>query len=98
LAQKGFSNCSAAEEAVADYRKQSDNVKMFVDENDYVISPNEYTVIKEIYPHYRQYCAEDGYRPVSKVNFSKRLKSLNIIVERVAGNKLAAFITKELPY
>ena len=98
LAQKGFSNCSAAEEAVADYKKQSDSVKMFIDENNYTISPNEYTLIKEIYPRYRQYCSEDGYRPVSKVNFSKRLKNLNIIVERVAGNKLAAFITNEIPY
>jgi putative DNA primase/helicase len=98
LAQKGFSNCSAAEEAVADYKKQSDSVKMFIDENDYTISPNEYTLIKEIYPRYRQYCSEDGYRPVSKVNFSKRLKNLNIIVERVAGNKLAAFITNEILY
>tara|TARA_R110001592_G_scaffold36589_2_gene123011 strand:+ start:302 stop:1786 length:1485 start_codon:yes stop_codon:yes gene_type:complete len=98
LEQKGFSNCSAAEEAVADYKKQSDSVKMFVDENDYVISPNEYTLIKELYPHYRQYCAEDGFKPVSKVNFSKRLKNFNIIVDRVAGNKLAAFITKEISY
>ena len=76
LAQKGFSNCSAAEEAVADYKKQSDSVKMFIDENDYTISPNEYTLIKEIYIRYRQYCSEDGYRPVSKVNFSKRLKKI----------------------
>jgi putative DNA primase/helicase len=98
LEQKGFSNCSAAEEAVADYKKQSDSVKMFVDENDYVISPNEYTLIKELYPYYRQYCAEDGFKPVSKVNFSKRLKNFNIIVDRVAGNKLAAFITKEISY
>jgi putative DNA primase/helicase len=98
LEQKGFSNCSAAEEAVADYKKQSDSVKMFIDENDYIISPNEYTLIKELYPHYRQYCAEDGFKPVSKVNFSKRLKNFNVIVDRVAGNKLAAFVTKELHY
>lgn len=98
LAQKGFSKCTAAEEAVADYKTQSDSVKMFIDENDYVISPNEYTLIKELYPHYRQYCYEDGFKPVSKVNFSKRLKNYKIIVERVTGNKLAAFITKEISY
>ena len=71
---------------------------MFIDENDYVISPNEYTLIKDLYPHYRQYCVEDGFKPVSKVNFSKRLKNFNILVDRVAGNKLAAYITKELQY
>lgn len=98
LVQKGFSKCTAAEEAVADYKKQSDSVKMFIDENDYVVSPNEYTLIKELYPKYRQYCYDDGFKPVSKVNFSKRLKNYKIIVERVTGNKLAAFITKEIPY
>ena len=98
LEQKGFSECKAAQEAVADYKKQSDSVKMFIDENDYVISPNEYTLIKDLYPHYRQYCVEDGFKPVSKVNFSKRLKNFNILVDRVAGNKLAAYITKELQY
>ncbi|MDH7912322.1 phage/plasmid primase, P4 family [Winogradskyella sp. SYSU M77433] len=98
LAQKGFSKCTAAEEAVADYKTQSDSVKMFIDENDYTISPNDYTLIKDLYPHYRQYCSEDGFKPVSKVNFSKRLKNYKIIVERVTGNKLAAFITKEIPY
>ena len=98
LYQKGFSKCNAAEEAVADYKKQSDSVKMFVDENDYEISPNQYTLIKDLYPIYRQYCIEDGFKPVSKVNFSKRLKNFNIIVDRVAGNKLAAFIFKKISY
>jgi putative DNA primase/helicase len=98
LEHKGFSKCGAAEEAVANYKKQSDSVKMFVDENDYAISPNEYILIKELYPKYRQYCVEDGFKPVSKINFSKRLKKFNIIVDRVAGNKLAAFVTKEITY
>ncbi|WP_288955750.1 phage/plasmid primase, P4 family [uncultured Polaribacter sp.] len=98
LEQKGFSECRAAENAVADYKKQSDSVKMFIDENDYVISSIEYTLIKDIYPYYRNYCIEDGFKPVSKVNFSKRLKNCKIIVDRVAGNKLAAFITKKNSY
>jgi putative DNA primase/helicase len=97
LEQKGFSKCSAAEEAVADYKRQSDSVKMFVDENDYVVTPNDYTLIKELYQGYRQYCSEDGFKPVSKVNFTKRLKNINVIVERVGGNKLAAYLTKKLP-
>ncbi|WP_242120690.1 phage/plasmid primase, P4 family [Aestuariivivens sediminicola] len=97
LEQNGFSKCSAAEEAISEYKKQSDSVKMFVEENGYVVSPSDYTLIKELYKHYRQYCVEDGFKPVSKVNFNKRLKNFNVIVERVAGNKLAAFLTKEPP-
>lgn len=95
LEQKGFSKCTAAEKAVAEYKKQSDSVKMFLDENEYEVSATEYTLIKNIYPYYRQFCLEDGYKPVSKVNFSKRLRNFNILVDRVAGNKLAAYITNE---
>lgn len=98
LEQKGFSECKAAENTVADYKKQSDSVKMFIDENEYKGSSQVYTLIKDLYPSYRGFCIEDGFKPVSKVNFSKRLKNLNIIVERVAGNKLAAFITKSFSY
>ncbi|MCF8272976.1 MAG: DUF5906 domain-containing protein [Flavobacteriaceae bacterium] len=97
LEQKGFSKCSAAEEAVADYKRQSDSVKMFVDENDYVVTPNNYTLIKELYQGYRQYCSEDGFKPVSKVNFTKRLRNISVMVERVGGNKLAAYLSKEQP-
>jgi putative DNA primase/helicase len=98
LLQKGFSKCSAAEDAVADYKKQSDSVKMFIDENDYEISPNDYSLIKDLYTSYRTYCVEDGFKPVSKMNFSKRLKNHGILVQRVTGNKLAAFITKDISF
>ncbi|TXK74543.1 phage/plasmid primase, P4 family [Mesonia sp. HuA40] len=98
LEQKGFSKCEAAEKAVAQYKTQSDSVKMFIEEEDYEVSATEFTLIKELYPRYRQYCLEDGYKPVNKVNFSKRLRSFDIIVERVAGNKLAAFVTNGLPF
>lgn len=95
LNQNGFSKCKAAEEAVEEYKKQSDSVKMFIDDNNFIASSTEYKLIRDIYPLYRAFCIEDGYKAVSKVNFTKRLKNLNISVDRVSGNKLAVFISKE---
>lgn len=93
LKQKGFSKCTAAEKAVEEYKKQSDSVKMFIEDYNYKTSLDEFTLVKELYQHYKSYCLEDGFRPVSKINFTKRLKSYNIIVDRVSGNRLAAFLT-----
>jgi putative DNA primase/helicase len=93
LKQKGFSNCSAAEEAVEEYRKQSDSVNMFIEEENYHKSVNDYTLIKDLYPLYKIYCNDDGLRPVSKRNFTKRLRNLGFDVNHVTGNKLAVFIS-----
>ena len=82
LKQKGFTDCEAAKQAVEQYKSQSDSVKMFIDENNYGISPTDYTLIKELYFEYRSYCCEDGFRPVNKTNFIKRLGSYGFVIER----------------
>lgn len=92
LSQKGFTQCNAVDEAVAEYKKQSDSVNMFIEEENYKTSQEKYTLIKELYQYYRVYCIEDGLRPVSKRNFTKRLKNLGYEVDKVTGNKLAAFV------
>lgn len=93
LKQKKFSKCEAVTMARSDYEKQSDSVKMFVEDYEYKTSTN-FTAISELYPKYKVYCIEDGFRPVNKSNFMKRLRHFKIIVERKSiGN--VAFITSD---
>jgi len=93
LEQKKFSKCIAIENARTNYEKQSDSVKMFIDENEYKTSTN-YTLISYLYNEYKAFCIEDGFRPVNKSNFIKRLNSFKIVTDRKAiGN--VAFIQKE---
>ncbi|TVZ16406.1 phage/plasmid primase, P4 family [Maribacter sp. MAR_2009_72] len=92
LNQKRFTDCEAVKMAVNHYKSQSDSVKMFIDENNYQNSPTEYRLIKELYQEYRAFCIEDGFKPVNKSNFIKRLSGFGVFVNRVTGNKLAAFI------
>jgi putative DNA primase/helicase len=96
LSQKGFSHCKAVDEAVAEYQKQSDSVNMFMEEEDYKKSTHNNILVKELYPRYRAYCSDDGLRPVSKRNFTKRLRNLGYEVDRVAGNKLAVFVENDV--
>ncbi len=83
LIQKNFSKCDAIDNARSDYERQSDSVRTFVDEFEYKKSVNEYTLIKNLYDDYKIFCIDDGFRPVNKNNFKKRLEAFNIYVKRL---------------
>ena len=82
LKQKRFTDCKAVQTAVEDYKTQSDSVKLYLKENDLQADANNYRLIKELYSEYRCFCLEDGFKPVNKSNFTKRLESFGILVER----------------
>lgn len=94
LEQKRFTHCEAVNQAVEQYKSQSDSVKIFIDENEYQSSPTDYRLIKELYMEYRISSMEDGFKPVNKSNFIKRLKGFQFIVDRVTGNRLVAYLKK----
>jgi len=85
LIQKRFSHCEAARLAVDQYKAESNSVRLFLDESGYQSSPNEYRLIKELYPEYRVFCGNDGMKPFSKRNFIKQLKEFGIIQGRQPG-------------
>ena len=82
LEQKRFSHCEAAKQAVQKYKTQSDSVKLFIEENGYQPSPTDYKLIKDLYTTYRTFCLDDGFKPVNKTNFIKRLQSFGVQVEK----------------
>lgn len=93
LEQRRFSNCEAAKQAVEQYKTQSDSVKQFIEEQGYQASPTSYKLIKELYADYRNFCIDDGFRPVNKTNFIKRVQGFGISVEKKnVGN--VAYLSK----
>ena len=98
LKQKRFSDCEAAQKAVEQYKTQSDSVKMFVDENEYKNSPTDYRLIKELYNEYRAFCIEDGFKPVNKSNFIKRLTGFGVIIERLNVGNVAYLSNNKMTY
>ncbi|MBD0778246.1 DNA primase [Maribacter sp. ANRC-HE7] len=95
LAQSDYTKCEAIEKALDQYKKQSDSVKQFIDEEGYEPSNNAYTLLKSLYQEYRRFCSEDGFKPVSKTNFSKRLAHYNINSKRMAPG-MVVLISKKL--
>lgn len=94
MQQKKFTKCEAIDNARSTYEKQSDSVKMFIEENNYQTSTG-YTSIKFLYDHYREFCIEDGFRPVNKSNFMKRLGHYKVLVKRTSEGNVA-YLTKEI--
>jgi putative DNA primase/helicase len=97
MKQKNFSKCEAIEKARQNYMKESDSVQTFLDDNGYKIDVNEYTAVKELYSYYRMFCIEDGFKPVNKSNFMKRLRHHKVLVER-KSNGFVAYVKTELRY
>jgi len=92
LEQKKFSDCEAAQQAVEQYKFESNSVQMFLNENEYKGSPTNYKLITELYQEYRAFCIDDGMPPFKKTNFIKQLRALGFVVDRASQNKLVAFI------
>lgn len=92
LEQKKFSDCEAAQQAVEQYKIESNSVQMFLSENEYKGSPTNYKLITELYQEYRAFCIDDGMPPFKKSNFIKQLRALGFVVDRASQNKLVAFI------
>jgi len=82
LGQGNFSNCNAAKQQLAKYKSQSDSVFLFLEDEGYVKSNTEWLLIKDLYPEYKLFSLQDGYRPVSKTNFKKRLDANGFLIER----------------
>ena len=94
--QRGFTKCASVDNVLKDYQKQSDSVKMFIDESDFKPSVSDYILINQLYPIYREFCRDDGFIPVNKTNFKKRLIHHKVLVDRISVGNVAYLTTKNI--
>lgn len=76
LTNKRYSQCDIIEEEIEAFMKESDSVRMFIDDEEYAPSSDQQVPLKEIYSNYRGYCIENGYKACSNREFSKRLQKM----------------------
>ena len=80
LKNKHFTHSTASGNALDSYRKESDSVAMFVEEEGYEKDPLAKTFLKDIYPQYRSYCVQNGFMPLSSKRIRKRFEGLHFSV------------------
>jgi len=65
---------------------------MFLDDRMLKPDSEQFQAIKEVYADYRSFCFEDGYKPLGKKNFIRRLESLGVLIERKAVGMVAYIV------
>lgn len=76
LAQKGFTPSSKVEQECENYKKRSDSLKMFLEEEGLQKSAHQKISLQELFQSYKTFCNDEGSRAISRTSFSKRLASM----------------------
>jgi putative DNA primase/helicase len=82
LQQKNFTYSEAVQSKVEDYQKQSDNVRLFIAEENYRPSTTKIVPLKDVYKKYCTFCDDYRYISCAYNNFGERLKSIGFQVTR----------------
>ena len=98
LDQGRFTDAEAVRNQIDIYKRQSDSVRLFLDENEYKSDLNQHTLLKDLYRDYKSYCSEDGYKPVNNRNFQKRLNANGVVTERKNYGYVAHTRKSDTPY
>jgi len=71
--QQQFTKSEKAEKTLFEFRRQSDNVQLFLDEYPHHKTKPQKS-LTDIYEKYKTFCKDDGYKAKGKNNFSKELE------------------------
>lgn len=91
---KKFSYSPTIEALQNEYRIESDNVSMFLDENNYVQSQTEKKLLNILYREFENYSSDNGYKPMSKKTFKSRLIGLSYKIRNSTNNQICVWIEK----
>jgi len=82
LEQKRFTNSEAVNNQIEQYKKHSDSVQMFIEDEGFEKSVSDYKEFKELFALYRTYCNESGYYSCAKKTFGERLRNAGVMIEK----------------
>ena len=80
LKNKNFTPSEIIDRQLADYRKESDSVALFIDESEEIKFVG--LSVKTAYSDYRTFCIDCGYKPVGRINFGKRMETHGFVIEK----------------
>ena len=94
ISQKKFTNSEAVNNQLKQYKKRSDSVLMFLEDENFEQSNTENQQLKQVYAFYNTYCLENGYHKVSNKTFADRLRNAGYLIER-KNHGLIVYIKKQ---
>lgn len=82
LAQKNFTNCESVKKQLEQYKKESDSVQMFLEDENYTKAVNDFKPLKDIYFDYKVYCNDNGDKACSLRTLADRLRRVGYVTEK----------------
>lgn len=95
LSQGDFTQCLAITNAIEDFKRNSDSVSLYLEDGNYVQSPDDSIALKTLYERYTCYCKDSGYTSCSLKVFSERLRNYGYEVNRKSSGRFVG-ITKSV--
>ena len=95
LKQRRFTKSEAMEKILKDYKRESDNVSMFIEESGYEKSMVENISVNDLYLEYNIYCTNVECITVPKRVFFSRMRAMGITIERKYQG-MVAYLKKEV--
>lgn len=92
MEQQKFTKSEKIDRAIENYKLQSDSVALFVEERLLIKSTSLKQAVADLFKDYKNFCVDDGYKPVGKNKFSTRLENKGFERTRLTGGGAAFFI------
>jgi putative DNA primase/helicase len=83
--QNNFTNSEIVEEELKKYRKDSNSVLTFLDDENYIPSKTEKVKISALFQIYNNYCSQNNYHPFSSGKFNDQLRDAGFEINRSTG-------------
>lgn len=84
LKQNRFSHSSIIDKEISDYKQDTNNVVLFIIDNNIVPDNTKNTRLLELYTRYKEYCIENGFKAYSSGSFRKSLESEGFVTYRAS--------------
>lgn len=85
--QNNFTYSEIVEEELKKYRKDSNSVLTFLDDENYIPLKTKKTTIAEFFQTYNNYCTLNNYQPFSSGKFNDQLRDAGYEISRSTGGR-----------
>jgi putative DNA primase/helicase len=97
IKNKKFTESEKVNGALAEFKRQADNVALFIDEYEYKPCLQGKKALAELFGYYRSFCSENGYKSLGKNNFSNRLISKGFEATRLNDGSKGFYLETQKP-
>ncbi|RYG41824.1 MAG: hypothetical protein EOO01_24310 [Chitinophagaceae bacterium] len=90
-----FTESQKVNHALSEFKRQADNVALFIEEFTYVTSQTHKMPLSDLYSQYKGFCQDDGYKHLGKNKFSAKLESKGFESTRLNDGSKGFFIEQK---